>query len=106
MKNIIYAAIFALILGIGGTVYYFMTKCEEPSELLISLTQLNCAVNLDVNAFRSDACSKLHGMPECEFIPEDIPVVREWLNDAVNKCATDYLKSKNKCVDKYLPIKD
>lgn len=78
--------------------------CKQPTEMQTALAQLNCAQSIPVQEFREHLCKEMRGTPECEFVPEDLPMIEELFMKEVNKCAIALLKKNNLCVDKYEAI--
>lgn len=100
-KLIVAAAILvALVIGF----YHMVARCEQPSKMEVVFTQLACAQEMDVEAFRAKACQRLHGTAECQFEEVDRTAVMEMFRVHVNNCAIDKLKNNSKCVDKYEAI--
>lgn len=95
------AAVVALLLVIAGVSYYFITKCEQPDEMIVAVSTMVCAQSLDRGEILEDACQKLHGQAyPCEFVPEDEQAFERIILDKLNDCVDKDMKKQNLCTDK------
>ncbi len=88
-----------LAVGVGVYFAFFYEPCKEPSELMIQMTQLGCAMNLITEDLRVEVCKSLGREENCEFAEEDRGAISKIINDKINKCAKEQLEEKNYCTD-------
>lgn len=101
-----YGIAFLLIVAIAAIHYFFFyERCEQPDEMVVALTQLQCVNAIDPAALRENACLTLKGTQECVFEESDRPDLQKFLNKVVNDCTDSILKTQGMCIDKYEKLK-
>jgi hypothetical protein len=109
MKKIIgllLATVLTAAILVAGYYALIYKPCQEPSELLISLTQMDCVLNLSTDplAFRAQICKSLGRSSDCVIDDKDEVAVESFINNIINSCAKDALKAKNYCTDQVKDI--
>ncbi len=98
MNKKIALVVGVLVLAVAG---YFVLrpKCKQPSELMVQMTQLGCAMNLINEDLRVEACRELGREDNCDFVEEDREAIQSLINRKVNACAKEKLEEQNYCSD-------
>lgn len=90
------------VLGAAALVYTFFIyePCKEPSELMVAMTQLNCAVQLMSEDIAGEICKEKGQEPDCVLTQEQDGELAEFvINRKVNKCVKKELEKQNFCTD-------
>ena len=93
-----------IMLIMGNIIYSLSPECEQPDELVVAFTQLECAKNLNIDVLKEKACKAIYNSAICEFQNDDLPVIKSIAEGMINKCAKTKLVDQNLCVDKYKGI--
>lgn len=99
MSNKKLLAVFGVLLVTVAASVYFFPKCEQPTEMKVVLTQLQCAREIITPELADEACHLLGRESECEFVEEDRQVIIDLIGKRVNDCTKKSLEADNYCTD-------
>jgi hypothetical protein len=102
MKKV-YAVVAVLLLVVLGYFAFFHKTCEEPEEIVVALTGLQCAqqvLNKEPQELRAQFCEYLQRGSECELQEEDRPKLIEMIDGLVVNCIKAEFAKQNLCTDK------
>lgn len=101
MKKYLIGFLLALAIAVPTMLVVLGSRCKEPTNFEIVMIQLGCARDMDTAAVTAEACQKLHGTPECEFVEADGEALTDIFFQHINSCARKTLKEKNFCEASY-----
>lgn len=87
-------AVFLILIGLA---FLLIPRCEEPTEMQVLMTQLQCARAIITPDLRVEACRELGREDECEFTEDDRETIMALVSKRVNKCTRDALEAQNLC---------
>lgn len=98
--NKLYVVAGLVLVGVLGYFAFTYKSCEQPEEIIVQLTALQCAQSLITPELRVEACQSLGREDNCEFQEEDREHINQLILKKITSCVEKNLESQGMCTDK------